>query len=151
MSASTVVPNYDTIGTAFTPPRGGSTTSTIRQVVSPEELLPQLGADVAVVMPMLMPASSTPPMVSIGQLTHNPVEEARPPRTRSPLAEEPAKRRFVKPEKDVLRNIERHRTSICIDSECESSSTNRNIIVSVRSLVSFIESNYICKCCHITL
>jgi hypothetical protein len=101
---------------------------------------------------MPMPAPSTPPIVSIGQLTHSLLEEARPPpRTRSPLVEEPAKQRFVDPEKDAFRNIRCQRTSIILDSECESSSTNRNILVYVQSLASFIESNFICKRCHITL
>jgi hypothetical protein len=57
------------------------------------------------------------------------------------------KKRFQTPEKDEERNVQRRKTAIVLDSD-DHATTNRNILLSLESLLSFISNNFCCKRCH---
>jgi hypothetical protein len=64
----------------------------------------------------------------------------------SPLATD-KKKQFLPPTKDDGRNVRRRKTAIVLDSDYHST-TNRNIFLSLESLLAFIGKHFSCKRCH---
>ena len=59
----------------------------------------------------------------------------------------PPAARYLKPECVPERAVKRRKTSVTLDSE-DASTTNRNILLPVDTLLSFIEDNFCCKQCR---
>jgi hypothetical protein len=57
------------------------------------------------------------------------------------------KRRLAAPEKDKERNAKRRQTTYILDRDAKDT-TDRNIILSLLTLLEFLEENFVCKRCH---
>jgi hypothetical protein len=60
------------------------------------------------------------------------------------------KRRFFQPALDEERRTKRSKASSTLDSD-DDNTTNRNVLLSLKGLLCFIETNFCCKRCHKTL
>jgi hypothetical protein len=60
------------------------------------------------------------------------------------------KRRFFQPAVDKERRTKRNKTSSTLDSDNDNS-TNRNVLLPLKGLLCFIETNFCCKRCHKSL
>jgi hypothetical protein len=60
------------------------------------------------------------------------------------------KRRFFQPALDEERRNKRSKTSSTLESESDNT-TNRNVLLPLKGLLCFIETNFSCKRCHKTL
>jgi hypothetical protein len=79
------------------------------------------------------------------------VSAAHPLQSSPPPADEGGNNlRFVPPEKDLLRLQKRQKTFNSVD-DIDCISINRNVLVSLRSLLLFLERNFCCKRCHRTV
>jgi hypothetical protein len=126
--------------------KGASFFTTMNPLVTPTH-----GAAVRPFTPATSPPVSFPPLVSDAQLTRSPnesdllvVEEEKRG------GEEVDKRRYLKPTADKSRNQKRRKTSSTLDSD-DKPNRNRNILLPLDSLLTFLEANFNCKYCRRTL
>jgi hypothetical protein len=123
----------------------------------PSEITP----DGDITAPLPAPAATPPPLVSTAHMHKSPRREEEPATSdddddddeeEPTAAVEPTaaadKNRYVRP---AQLDRERKRRRLCTSDVIDSGNINRNVILPLSDLISFLEKNFCCRLCHKSL